>query len=169
MFSSPSGDFEGKLIDWTLIISMQPCKLMDEGAMKWERVEVTGGDIPSPRAWHRAIALEESIFVIGGVGGSGIETPLQQSMFRFDIKTSTWVRLAGGNDDHSTLPLLPAEMALLISPWGLFGFGGRNLPLKRGSETWLLNFVSLQWDTVYTNTSGANMDTWEAGPVGLQR
>ncbi len=169
VFSSPSGDFQGELIDWTLIVSMQPCRLMDEGAMKWERVEVTGDDIPSPRAWHRAIAFEESIFVIGGVGGSGIETHLKQSMFRLDIKTPTWVKLAGDNDDHSTLHLLPPGMALIISPWGLFGLGGRNVPLKRGSETWLLNFVSLQWDMVYTNTSGAIMDTWEAGPVGLQR
>ncbi len=64
--TSPLSDSEGKLLDWTLDLSMQPCRLMDEGEMQWERVEVTGDEIPSPRVWHTAIALEESIFVIGG-------------------------------------------------------------------------------------------------------
>ncbi len=169
VFIPSSGDYEGELIDWTLSFSTQPCRLMDEGVMQWERVEVTGDDIPFPRVWHTAIALEESIFVIGGVGGPGIETPLKQNTFRLDIKTSTWVKLTGDDSYHSTLSLLPQGMNLIISPWGLIGLRGRRNPLNGGSDTWLLNFVSLQWDKVHTNTSEDLNNTWEAGPVGLQR
>lgn len=61
---------------------------LDTETLAWTKVEPTGSP-PSPRSFHRMVAIEQSIYIFGGYRDDGRLADL----FQFDLKTNTWHEL----------------------------------------------------------------------------
>jgi hypothetical protein len=100
----------GSLIDWGLRIEAKPCVARP----RWEKLPSPPAKF-SPRRLHTSIAVDNSIFVTGGLSERRLT-----DLWRFDLDLNSWTELNN---------IVPRKWSLngqacYLGPFGLLSYGG---------------------------------------------
>lgn len=147
------GDGDRALNDlWRLKLddSTHPCR-----TARWERIQANDGAPPSPRGYHSANVVNDTLIIIGGSNGKDCYS----DMYIFDLEKREWsgVTVSVGLRSptaNSTTPELPGKSKPSLVRMGhsatqvgnyLFVVGGHN-GQRYLSDVLLLNLVTLEWE-----------------------
>lgn len=104
-------EYNSSLLDWKLHIQAKSCT----PRVKWEQLESVPPSF-TPRHGHTAIAIESSIFILGGFAQRKLS-----DLWRFDYLSNTWTELNPAPLRNN--PAIAGQAAVL-GPWGLLNYGG---------------------------------------------
>ena len=130
---SERSDWGGKhynatLVGWELGFVTKPC----HPSAKWTKLEVPTDF--KPRQLHTAVAVEDSVFVAGGLSHQHLD-----DVWRYDIDLSRWVELKSAPSEgkspwHGQAGMLTPGGAVIA-----FGGIGPNERLEPGQDVWTMD------------------------------
>jgi len=98
---------------------LQALKLTDGLKADWAVVEAKG-EIPSARFGHGLCSVGSCLFVFGGRMGTAIDEKLLNDLYKFDIKTSTWSKVACSG----SVPCERSFHSMVSNGSSIYVFGG---------------------------------------------
>lgn len=106
--------YTGSLLDWSLHIKAKFCT----PKLEWEKLTVPHSF--SPRHGHTAVAVVDSIFILGGFAHDGMGNDL----WRFDYPSNAWTEFKSAAPALPTRPMFLHGQAAALGPWGVLRYGG---------------------------------------------
>jgi len=154
----------GSVVNWTLSFTLERCT----PTYTWTRINTT--NTPPARYQHSAIAVDTSLFIMGGRGDARF-----LDIWRIDLGTSrrAWVKLMPASTWSNPLEFYGRGLAL--TPWGLMAYGGTSTMVGGyikssggpnslySNNVWIQDVVRERWSVVSTTTEGNELNGHPSG------